>query len=362
MLLSEANDDGLHAACTAWLGDRAVVVEPLAGDAFSGSTVVRVRTGDPEGDLVLKSFAATARPRIAWVHELMGHLRAAGCREVPAVAVARCGGTILIAADGSAWEAVRFVPGTATAEPSAAQARAAAATVARLHLAAATWPTAPARVGVPPAVTRRIEQASRMLDAAWDTLAAGPPSGTAPGDALGDALGGAVAARAAEAADVAREAGLEAALRRVASERVAPVPLQPVLRDIWSSHVLFATDESARVSGVIDFHAAAIDTPATDLARLLGSWPRGPLIPLATGWCDAIEAYEAVRPLTAEVRRLVPWLDATATIFGLDNWFRWILAEGRRFESSAPTLERVDRLVRRLPEAVAWLNAHGAGV
>ena len=34
MLLSEANDDGLHAACTAWLGDRAVVVEPLAGAAI----------------------------------------------------------------------------------------------------------------------------------------------------------------------------------------------------------------------------------------------------------------------------------------------------------------------------------------
>ena len=49
MLLLESNDEGLRAACAAWLGDRAVVVKPLAGDAFSGSTVVRVLTGDPEG-------------------------------------------------------------------------------------------------------------------------------------------------------------------------------------------------------------------------------------------------------------------------------------------------------------------------
>ena len=354
MLLSEANDDGLHAACTAWLGDRAVVLEPLAANAFSGAMVARVRTGDPEGDLVLKSFAATARPRITWVHGLMGHLRESGCREVPAVVAARCGGTIIEAADGSAWEAVRFVSGRATAEPSAAQARAAAATVARLHLAAAAWPIAAGRVGVPPAVTRRIDQASRLRDAAWDRLADSPLARTPLGDA--------VAARLATAAAVGRDVGLEAALRRVASERVAPVPLHAVLRDLWWSHVLFASDDPARVSGVIDFHAAAIDTPATDLARLLGSWPRGPLSSLATGWGDALEAYEAARPLIPEERRLVPWLDATATIFGLDNWFRWILLEGRRFERSVPALERVDRLVGRLPEAVTWLNAQRAGV
>ena len=46
-----------------------------------------------------------------------------------------------------------------------------------------------------------------------------------------------------------REAGLESALRRVASERAAPVPLQPVLRDIWWSHVLFAADDPTRITG-----------------------------------------------------------------------------------------------------------------
>jgi len=348
MLLSQVNDGGLRSACTAWLGDRDAVVEWIASDAFSGSTIVRVCCGDPEGDLVLKSFPASARPRIAWVHQLMTRLRAAGCLEVPAVVAGRSGGTVVEDGDGQAWEAVRFVSGVAFDEPSVDQARAAAATVARLHLAAAGWPAAPPRVGVPPAVTRRIEQAERMLSEPWQRV-------LTPGGVV-TSLGDAVAARVVQATAIARQTGLEGALQRVVAERAPPGMLQAVVRDIWSSHVLFAADEPTRVAGIVDFHAAAVDSPATDLARLLGSWCRGRAIPLGDECREALSAYESIRQLTAEDRRLVPWLDATATIFGLDNWFRWILVEGRRFECSARVLERVDRLVGRLPDAVVWLG------
>ena len=47
-----------------------------------------------------------------------------------------------------------------------------------------------------------------------------------------------------------------------------PFPLQPCLRDIWHDHVLFTGD---KVTGLVDFGAIDIDTPATDIARLLGS-------------------------------------------------------------------------------------------
>lgn len=348
MLLSEVNDGGFRSACTAWLGDRDVVVERLATDAFSGSAIVRVCNGDPGGDLVLKSFPAKARPRIAWVHGLMASLRAAGCREVPAVVSSRSGGTVVEDGCGRAWEAVRFVSGVATDEPSVRQARAASAAVARLHLAAAAWPAAPPRVAVPPAVTRRIEQAGRMLSEPWHSVAT-------PGGEV-TSLGDAMAARLVQATAIARETGLSGALQRVMAERAMPTMLQAVVRDLWSSHVLFTTDEPTRVAGIVDFHAAAGDTPATDLARLLGSWCRGPAIPVDDACREALAAYESIRPLSAEEHRLVPWLDATATIFGLDNWFRWVLVKGRRFECSARVLERVDRLVGRLPGAVAWLG------
>ena len=109
MLLSQVNDGGLRSACTAWLGDRDAVVEWIASDAFSGSTIVRVCCGDPEGDLVLKSFPASARPRIAWVHQLMTRLRAAGCLEVPAVVAGRSGGTVVEDGDGEPLVDVRVL-------------------------------------------------------------------------------------------------------------------------------------------------------------------------------------------------------------------------------------------------------------
>jgi Ser/Thr protein kinase RdoA (MazF antagonist) len=353
MLLSEVNDAGLRAAGAAWLGDRTAVVEGLEGDGFSGGVIVRLRSGDPAGDVVLKSFPEASGSRIAWAHDLMAHLRAAGCHEVPPVVVARSGRTIVTGADGRAWEAVRFVEGAATAAPDAARACAAAAAVARLHRAAAEWPAEPPRSDVPPAVTRRIEQARRMLAEPWHTLV--PRADRGP-------LGDAVAARMAAAASVAREGGLEPALRGIAATRPLPGMLQAVIRDLWSSHVLFAADEPAHVSGIVDFHAAAIDTPATDLARLVGSWTRDPARPLAEAWCAALDAYERIRPLTDAERRLVPWFDATATIFALDNWFSWTVVEGRRFERPARVLGRVDRLLRQLPGALASLHGHGVRV
>lgn len=353
MLLSEVNDAGLRAAGAAWLGDRTAVVEALEGDGFSGAVIVRLRCGDPAGDLVLKSFPEAAGSRIAWAHRLMGHLRAAGCREVPPVVAARSGGTIVTGDDGRAWEAVRFVEGVATSAPDAARACAAAAAIARLHRAAAAWPAAPPRSDVPPAVMRRIEQARRLLAEPWHTLA--HRAGSAP-------LDDAIAARVAAAATVACEGGLEAALRGVAATRPLPGMLQAVLRDLWSSHVLFAEDESARVVGIVDFHAASIDTPATDLARLLGSWNRDPASPLADAWREPLDAYQRVCPLTDSERRLVPWLDATGTVFALDNWFRWTTLEGRRFEGPVRVVERLDRLVEHLPAALAWLNGPRARV
>ena len=48
----------------------------------------------------------------------------------------------------------------------------------------------------------------------------------------------------------------------------------------------------------------------------------------------------------------MPWLDATAVILGLDNWFRWTLDEQRVFADPARVQGRIDRLLRRLKSAI----------
>ena len=132
-----------------------------------------------------------------------------------------------------------------------------------------------------------------------------------------------------------------------------PVMAQPVLRDVWSDHVLFLDD--GRIAGFIDFHAAGRDTRATDLARLLGSWD-APAAPTEGQWLQpwrqALDAYEAVKPLEPGERALIPWLYATGVICGLDNWFRWLITEQREFADNSTVLSRIARLIGALPAAL----------
>jgi Ser/Thr protein kinase RdoA (MazF antagonist) len=153
---------------------------------------------------------------------------------------------------------------------------------------------------------------------------------------------------------LADSGGLEF-IARVARAEPRTCLVQAVLRDVWHEHVLFADRRHCRVTGFIDAHAAGIDTPATDLARLLGSWqPRAALahLPLAERWPEAWRAYAAVRPLPADAERLIQFLHATGVVFGLDNWFRWTLAEGRRFSNERGVLQRIDGLIEELPRAI----------
>ena len=63
------------------------------------------------------------------------------------------------------------------------------------------------------------------------------------------------------------------AIAQLAPLAGAQLPLQPCIRDIWHDHILFTGN---RVTGIVDFGALDIDTPATDIARLLGSLVRIP--------------------------------------------------------------------------------------
>jgi len=317
--------------------------EPLASSGFSGSEVHSLSADGRR--FVLKSFAAgTARERAAWIHRLVRHLTQAGIDEVPAVVPTATGDTLVTGADGRLWELAHFVAGRPDDAPDPPRAAAALEAVARIHRAAESLPGERARGGEPPAVTRRRSQLATLVEIPWTVRREACRASGRLDD--GPMLG-----RWWTAIAVGASHGMTEACAAGATYPPVGLPLQPVLRDVWSEHVLF--DAAGRVAGIVDLHAAAVDTPATDLARLLGSWWHRGAADDAAG--AALEAYARLRPLAPGERRLVPWLDAAGVVCGLDHWFRWTLEERRRFADPGAVLRRVDRLLDRLPGALATL-------
>ena len=344
-----ASDPDPRSLAAAWLGAAATATARLPSSGFSGAAIHEVRTATER--YVLKAFAAGGTAaRAAWIHGLACHLRAEGIGQAPDVLATPAGHTLVVDDGGRVWELVRFVPGTATPDPSPGQAAAALESLARLHLAAAGLPGRPCSTGPSAGFAHRIERARRLRAEPWRSRLRGG------GHANARALPAAMRDRLASAAAAFAAADGGSSLDRVSALAPPPLPLQPVLRDVWAEHVLFAAEAVPRVAGFIDLHAAGVDTPAGDVARLLGSWsPPDSAGGWLGSWAAAIAAYETQRPLTRLERWAIPVLHATGVVFGLDNWFRWVLEEGRTFPDPAAVLGRTDALLARLAPALQEL-------
>ena len=354
----------LTTLCRRWSPAAPVSVAALGAAGFSGSQVFVVELPDRPGRFVLKSFhAAASRQHATFVHDLVRHVRAESSTPLAEVLLNIDGDSIVTDAEGRLWELSRFMPGVAVPCPTPAQAAAAATALAQLHLAAARLPGHSPRLHDSPGVERRIDHARQLLTRPWQ--ASRDAWSRAARDWMPVEVGVALEDRVAEAINIFHECGGEMLLSRVAAMRSRSYVLQPVLRDIWCDHVLFADARSDDVTAIIDLHAAGIDTPATDLARLMGSWqsPSGcTLLSLPERWPEAIAAYDRIRPLSRAEAGMVAFLHGTGVVCGLDNWFRWTLEEHRVFPDARRVLDRIDRLLTELPGAIAtaWTVAGNA--
>jgi hypothetical protein len=120
-----------------------------------------------------------------------------------------------------------------------------------------------------------------------------------------------------------------------------PLPLGPVLADVWSDHLFFEGDQ---LSAIIDYGGMRNDTAAADLSRCLTSL-------CGQGQSQrqwALQQYETVRPLAAVERIAIDVFDDSSRLLGPLHWLRWLFVE-RRLALSEAILGRLQCLVEGQP-------------
>jgi len=132
-----------------------------------------------------------------------------------------------------------------------------------------------------------------------------------------------------------------------ASAAYTALPRGPIHADLFRDNVMFdGPTDAPELSGFFDFYFAGIDTWLFDLAVCLNDW----CIDLATGETDRersaafVQAYAAVRPLTAAERQLLPaMLRAGALRFWISRlWDFYLPREAAMLTPHDPThFERV---------------------
>lgn len=91
--------------------------------------------------------------------------------------------------------------------------------------------------------------------------------------------------------------------------------LQPIQVDARPEHFLIAED---KLSGIIDFSAMAIDTPAVDLARLVGELSLGDNLK----WQMLVSHYLDQSDADFN-QQLIQLLDWSGALLGIANWINW---------------------------------------
>lgn len=121
----------------------------------------------------------------------------------------------------------------------------------------------------------------------------------------------------------------------------APLRQHACLRDIHRDHIFLT---GAFVSGVIDFGAVRVESPAGDLARLCGSLFEND----HDRWDEFLASYEGQRPLSFEERRAIRLFDRSAALLTGLQWIEWLALERRSFPQTSAVLNRLDISLRRM--------------
>lgn len=294
---------------------------------FSGAVVWRVESGQETWALRAWPIDGPSARRLRSIHEIAERVNRNGFGLVPQMMPAKDGGTFVEHA-GRFWELASWRPGRALPPEQHTEATRAAAleALARFHLAAESR--------LPQELLGNTDMVSPNLGSRRHEILLLRYGGLVTIErAVRETPANPLSELAEEILHWTRRVLLRIEQRcREAGD--VPVPTQTCLRDIWWAHVLF---ENGKVSGVIDLGSIGLDSVATDLARLLGS-----LAGADHRWsASALAAYERVRPLIVEERRLIEPLHQASVLLSALNWLKWAFVERRTWEDPSAVVDRV---------------------
>ncbi len=306
-------------------------IERHTGDGFSGAMLWRLSAGDEQ--LCLRRWPPEhpSPRRLTQIHAILDFAQRAGFQIVPVPVKTRVGSSFVIES-GALWELAGWLPGQADFHDDPRDERLAAALVAlaQFHVAVASFPGSTPEGVVPPGIRKRRLRLERLTDAELDRLSRVVEVRIWPELV---AAGRNTLALTRLVIPFARRTLLQVADMQSA--------VQPCIRDIWDAHVLY---EGNCVSGIVDFGATKFDSPAADIARLLGSMARDD----ERRWAVGLTAYESVRPLGDAQRQLVSAYDVSGVVLAGINWLVWLVDDDREFVDRVAVERRLNLNLARL--------------
>jgi Ser/Thr protein kinase RdoA (MazF antagonist) len=270
------------------------------------------------GALCLRQWSPThpTQDRLQFIHNALEHANER-LAFIPRVLRDQTGKSFWFVSD-CLWEVTQWMPGQANyiRQPSQAKLNSATDALAELH---AVWCEFAPEQGLSPTTTQRISVLDEWLGT-HDLV-----------ERVGAQVRGPIEAAACMSTIRMLHSRGPRLLDELRRANEVQVRLHPVLRDIWSDHLLFEGD---RVSGIIDFGTVRMDEPAADLSRMLGSLHPFELdVRLA-----AIEAYNRRRTAHAVDAERVELLDRTGTLLTALQWMRWLILERQKFNADTAVL------------------------
>lgn len=294
--------------------------QSVAG-GFSGAEVWRGDDNFGKPVVALKAWpVGFPVERLKQIHRWMS--QAERLAFVPTIVRTTRGDSFVVAAN-RLWDATTWKAGAPLSAPSENEVVAACAAVARLHT---VWAER-SRRAICPGVANRIH-----LLREWPTAPRFQIDSLDLSSNLKSLLH-----KASRLADTVAPA----MLRDLSEWESKSLRVQPCVRDLRGEHVLF---HDAVVVGIVDYGAMAEDSPAIDLARLLGDYSASNLEHFDIG----LQSYRAAGGELDTPDEFVRMLSRTGTIGSVIMWLIHLGVERRSYPDTEAVEARIHSLIQRI--------------